>query len=72
MNEMSAAIVLCVLQYELVPVSGVWKQVETAFHIDTSVLSPKEDIEIQFLPRKGFADVDWSFYWKGDLVRSPC
>lgn len=66
LNEIAASLVMVILQYDLVPVNdGQWKQVQTSFHINTSVLTPKEDIEVQVRPRKGTETVDWRFRWDG-------
>ena len=58
---------MVILQYDLVPqgAGGEWKQVQTSFHINTSVLTPKEDIEVEVRPRVGTESVQWRFRWEG-------
>jgi len=66
LNEIAASLVMVILQYDLIPAGGEWKQVKTSFHINTSVLTPEEDIEVEVKPRYGTETVDWRFYWDGE------
>ena len=66
LNEIAASLVMVILQYDLVPDGGgEWKQVKSSFHINTSVLTPKEDIEVEVRPRAGTENVEWRFRWEG-------
>ena len=68
LNEIAASLVMVILQYDILPLTdgGEWKPVKTMFHINTSVLTPKEDIEVEVRLRKGTETVDWRFHWAGD------
>jgi hypothetical protein len=67
-NEMAAALVMIIMQYDLYPTQGHWGDIQGGFHISTSVRTPKEDIEVDCRCRKGYENVDWKFYWKGDMI----
>lgn len=64
-NEMSAALVMIILQYDLSPSAGFWKTVKAGFHISTSVRTPQEDIEVDLRCRQGYEHVNWKFLWRG-------
>ncbi len=67
LNEIAAALVMVILQYDLRPVGGggEWREVRTMFHINTSVLTPREDIEVEVGRREGTEGVEWRWRWEG-------
>lgn len=62
-NEIIIISVIMILRYELYPISGQWSKPKSLPHIQTSILTPTEDIHVGIAERKEFENTSWTFVW---------
>ena len=69
-NEILAVVTMCIMRYDMRPITGEWSLPDTKNTNVTAVLmEPDTDVEVEILSRKGFEDGQWAFELKdSDMV----
>jgi cytochrome P450 len=70
MNEIMVVLVAMAMKYDVQPAAdnGQWKEVKTKLYVNISLWAPAEDIEVQVSERRGLANEQWKFLWKGEKL----
>lgn len=63
-NEILAILVIMLLRYDVIPTQGQWAMPKAKSHITTSIMSPVDDIKIQFSERQEVKGSKWVFCWQ--------